>query len=292
MTIDKRDISAFIVLFLATIVCVRYFYKNMSDEQFVASVDPYSLVIPTPTAILAVNRPPVFKMLLPMENIRRAFSDHTPAIFLSVIRQNPDLSSFMIAYYPQGDVLYAPMDRHTAGHIFERLDAFFAFPAQQRMEEAVAVRYYPDVDKRFLGCYYHEGMLVASYNRGLLLKTVERQRACPARILPELADLIHKKGKGGAMNLFMQSDSLDLRIQVNDSTEWRMRDHWLAIDLFHSEEGLCGFYEQPHEKELENLYPLLCDTITTRINQLFPQIRATAQASHDEAAAYFSICVN
>lgn len=31
---------AFIVLFLATIVCVRYFYKNMSDEQFVATVDP------------------------------------------------------------------------------------------------------------------------------------------------------------------------------------------------------------------------------------------------------------
>ena len=81
MRIGKKDIMAFIVLFLATIVCVRYFYKNMSDEQFVATVDPYSLVIPTPTAIFAINRPPVFeKMILPMENIRKAFSDHTPAI--------------------------------------------------------------------------------------------------------------------------------------------------------------------------------------------------------------------
>ena len=42
MRIGKKDIMAFIVLFLATIVCVRYFYKNMSDEQFVATVDPYS----------------------------------------------------------------------------------------------------------------------------------------------------------------------------------------------------------------------------------------------------------
>ena len=106
MRIGKKDIMAFIVLFLATIVCVRYFYKNMSDEQFVATVDPYSLVIPTPTAIFAINRPPVFeKMILPMENIRKAFSDHTPAIFLSLIQQNPDLSSFLIAYYPQGDIL-------------------------------------------------------------------------------------------------------------------------------------------------------------------------------------------
>lgn len=48
MRIGKKDIMAFIVLFLATIVCVRYFYKNMSDEQFVATVDPYSLGHPDP----------------------------------------------------------------------------------------------------------------------------------------------------------------------------------------------------------------------------------------------------
>ena len=91
-----------------------------------------------------------------MENIRKAFSDHTPAIFLSLIRQNLELSSFLIAYYPQGDVLYAPMDSHTAERIFKQLDVSFTFPAQQREETSVPVRYYPDVDKHFLGCYYHE----------------------------------------------------------------------------------------------------------------------------------------
>ena len=92
MRISKKDITAFFVLFLGTIVCVRYFYKHMNDEQFVATVDPYSLVVPSPTAIFAINRPPVFeKMILPMENIRKAFSDHTPAIFLSLIQQNPDI---------------------------------------------------------------------------------------------------------------------------------------------------------------------------------------------------------
>lgn len=53
MRIGKKDITAFIVLFLGTIVCVRYFYKHMNDEQFVATVDPYSLVVPSPTAIFA-----------------------------------------------------------------------------------------------------------------------------------------------------------------------------------------------------------------------------------------------
>ena len=50
MRISKKDITAFFVLFLGTIVCVRYFYKHMNDEQFVATVDPYSLVVPSPTS--------------------------------------------------------------------------------------------------------------------------------------------------------------------------------------------------------------------------------------------------
>jgi len=205
----------------------------MNDEQFVATVDPYSLVVPSPTAIFAINRPPVFeKMILPMENIRKAFSDHTPAIFLSLIRQNLELSSFLIAYYPQGDVLYAPMDSHTAERIFKQLDVSFTFPAQQREETSVPVRYYPDVDKHFLGCYYHEGIFVASYNRRLLVETVERQQTYPAHVIPELTDLIRKKGKRGAMNLFIKSAPLHLRVQMNDSTEWRMKNQWLAMDLY------------------------------------------------------------
>ena len=293
MRISKKDITAFFVLFLGTIVCVRYFYKHMNDEQFVATVDPYSLVVPSPTAIFAINRPPVFeKMILPMENIRKAFSDHTPAIFLSLIQQNPDLSSFLIAYYPQGDILYAPMDSHTAERIFKQLDASFTFPAQQREEASVPVRYYPDVDKHFLGCYYHEGIFVVSYNRKLLVETAKKQQMYPAQIIPELADLISKKGKSGAMNLFIQSASLDVQVQMNDSTEWKMKNQWLAMDLFYNEGSLCCFNEQPYEETLENFYPNLCDTITTRINRLFPQIKTTAQVSHDEAVAYFTVCGN
>ena len=75
------------------------------------------------------------------------------------------------------------------------------------------------------------------------------------------------------MNLFIKSAPLHLRVQMNDSTEWRMKNQWLAMDLFYNEGSLCCFNEQPYEKALENFYPNLCDTITTRINRLFPQIK-------------------
>ena len=105
-------------------------------------------------------------------------------------------------------------------------------------------------------------------------------------------ELIRKKGKRGAMNLFIKSAPLHLRVQMNDSTEWRMKNQWLAMDLFYNEGSLCCFNEQPYEKALENFYPNLCDTITTRINRLFPQIKTTTQVSHDEAVAYFTVCGN
>ncbi|HAL78699.1 hypothetical protein GKD51_00305 [Parabacteroides distasonis] len=94
------------------------------------------------------------------------------------------------------------------------------------------------------------------------------------------------------MNLFIKSAPLHLRVQMNDSTEWRMKNQWLAMDLFYNEGSLCCFNEQPYEKALENFYPNLCDTITTRINRLFPQIKTTTQVSHDEAVAYFTVCGN
>lgn len=290
MRAEKRDIMAFMALLLAMIVCVRYFYVQMSDERSVTAADPYKLVVPMPTALLAIHRPSVFeKMILPMENIRKAFSDHTPAIFLSLIQQNPDVPSLLIAYYPQGDVLYVPMDHHTARRVFKQLDASFTFPAQQREESSVPVSYYPDIDQQFLGCYYHEGIFVASYNRKLLVKTVERQQATSVRILPELADLTRKKGKSSTMNLFLQSAPLDLQVQLNDSVAWKMKDQWLAVDLFDHEGSLCCINEQPYEEALENFYPCLCDTITTRIHRLFPHIKATAQVSHDESVAYFTV---
>ena len=37
----------------------------------------------------------------------------------------------------------------------------------------------------------------------------------------DATDLISKKGKSGAMNLFIKSAPLHLRVQMNDSTEWQ-----------------------------------------------------------------------
>lgn len=314
MTVGKKDISAFTILVIITISTIIFFYKNMSDVKFVATVNPYSLIVPTPQAVLAINRPLVFeRIILPMDTIRQVLEEHISPIFLSLIRENSDLPSFLIAFYQQGDILYAPMDNYMADRLFKQLDTTFLYSAQKRDEASIPMRYYPDTEKRFLGCYYHDGIFVASYNRKLLVEVAESQQApTTTRVLPDLNEALKKMGRNATLNLFVPSGPLDLHVQINDTTEWRIQDQWLALDLFFSEGNLCCFNEQPYEQgldslfkdmsfpyfsiwnnttfRLDNLYQSMGDTVNARVNQLFPQIKTTAQVSHDEAVAYFTIC--
>ena len=94
------------------------------------------------------------------------------------------------------------------------------------------------------------------------------------------------------MNLFIKSAPLHLRVQMNDSTEWRMKNQWLAMDLFYNEGSLCCFNEQPYEKALENFLPQFMRYDNHPDQSAIPQIKTTTQVSHDEAVAYFTVCGN
>ena len=289
MNLAKKDIATFILLTLAMIVCVRYFYRDMADERRVAAIDPYLSLIATPTAILSISNPPMFKeYMLPARSMRQAIEAYTSPIFLSLIGQNPHLSTFLIGYYPKGDILYAPMDSHSARQAFKWLDSAFAFSPRQQQEGTISVRYYPDTGSRFLGCYYHEGLFVASYDRDLLLKTIKRQIGKPVTVIPELATLPTKSKRAG-INLFACSDSLDLHVATTDSTVWRLPAQWLTLNLLYDKGQLRCYNEQPYEEGIDSLYLSLSDTIENKLRQLFPELKTAVQVSHDESAAYFLI---
>lgn len=293
MTASKRDIAIFLCLSVAMILAIRYFYKGMSDERSVSATDPYTLIAPTPQAVLAINRPHSFsKVMLPTPNIRKVFAQHIPEAYLSLIEENPDLSSFLIAYYPQGEILFAPADQEMAKRLLKQWDAAFPFPAQRLEGYAIPMYYYPDTDKRFLGCYYHNGLFVASYQRKLLLLTAERERA-KATVLPEIQKAI-AKSESSTIDLFLPGQSLDLHIQSGDTLSWSLPPQWLALDLFFSDGSLCCLNEQPYEERLDTagFYQSLRDTIRNKVGRLFPDVKTTAQVSHDEAVVYYAICVN
>ena len=313
MSARRKDTA--ILVFMATLIGIGmwYFYTGIDENRSVSDVDLYKLVVPTPEAILAINRPLVFdKVILPKKDIGKAFTDRIPKVYLDLIRENPELSHFLLSFYNHGQVFFAPMSEYEARRLFGQLEARCSFKPQRIKDKDISYRYYPETKRRFFGCYYHEGVFVASYNRKLLEQVSGRQQTDSLRIIPGLEKALGETNPNAPVNLFIPSDSLDLYVQITEITEWRMKEQWLGMDVLLNEDKLCLFHTQPYQASLdslfyqtgfssftmwnnaqyrlETLYQCMGDTMQARINKLFPQIKTTAQVSHDEAVAYFTIC--
>lgn len=313
MSVRRKDTTILIAMTLLIVVGMWYFYKGMDDSKVVSDVNLYELVAPDPEAVLAINRPFVFdKVILPQKNTGKIFTDHIPEIYLELIHDNQESPLFLLSFYPQGSVFYAPMSEYEARQVFKKLEERFSFKAQRKIENQITYRYYPEADKRFFGCYYHEGTFVASYSQKQLEQAGIRQQSDSLHIIPGLKETLIKTNPNAPVNLFVPSNALNLYVQITEITEWRIQDQWLGVNLLLNGDKLCCFHTQPYQTSLdslfyqpgfssfsmwnnpqyrlETLYQSMGDTIEARINKLFPQIKTTAQVSHDEAVAYFTIC--
>lgn len=296
MSRAKRDITITLLLLAAVFLCVRLFLSRVSDDRSATAADPYCLMLPTPRAVLSVNRPASFKrLILPAERIGSLFTERIPARLLAILRELPDEKAFQIAYYEEGEVFYASLTRSAARHLFRHLDSAFPFAPQTQEESAVPIRYYPDSGKRFLGCYYHAGIFVASYDRGLLRRTLRRQLEGDAP-LPPLAEA-RANSRNATINLFLPAEPLDLAVPIDDSTEWRIRGRWLSLDLFFSEGSLCCFSERTYEpfpsdtaRLADTLLPQMRDTVEARVNGWFPKLKTAVQVGHDESTVFYTLC--
>ncbi len=293
MSLGRKDITTLIVLMAAAIICVSYLFKIVNSGQVAAKVDPYGLLMPTPTptAILAINRPDLLDgQLLSNEEVRRIFEEYVPSVFLSIL---PELSISLVAYYPRGVLFCSPMEKRLADRVFERLDALSAYPAQRREEAGVAIRYYPDSGNRFLGCYYHKGAFVASYDRKSLSRAIEWQRR-DAPVPMEL-EKAARRGRSAWANLLVPRESLDLSVWLDDSTVWEVEEPWLDLDLFLDGGKLCCFYERGHSFAVADtarrarLYQVVRDSLNARLHRLLPKTKTEARIKSDSAAVYYTI---
>lgn len=309
----RKDTVILIVMAALLGAGMWYFYAEMDDNRTMSDANLYELVAPGAEAVLAINRPLVFdKVILPLKDAGQIFKEHIPEIYLDLIRKNMDTPLFLLSFYPQGPVFYASMGEYEAHQTFKTLETRFPFKAQQKKEGQITYRYYPEADKRFFGCYYHNGVFVASYSQKELRQVGIRQQADSLSVLPGLKESLTKTNSTAPINLFVPSKLLNLYVQITEITEWRIQDQWLGANIFLSDDKLCCFHTQPYQASLDslfyqpgfstfsmwnnpqyrldNLYQYMGDTIEARINKLFPQIKTTAQVSHDEAVAYFTIC--
>lgn len=290
----KREIVMGILTALATLSAVWFFFRKMEKEKIVMQTDLYSLIAPDPEAILAVNRAPLFsKTLMKDSAVYAALTSKIPEVYLSVIRNISQNIPLLLSFHSSGIVLYMPADneriKKMEDMVFKKL--FGSFSPQIQKNGKIYFVYYPDVDNRFFGYYTYQGICVGSYSKKLLEKIAQSHQNGQDQIPSSLKRVRESFDRNAPANLMFRSNLLDLRI-VTDSlaaTEWKMPDRWLGADLFVSEGNSCYFGSLPYE-EKDSLYFILADTLSLRMEQLFPSLHIIHQITKEKDKIYYTGC--
>lgn len=293
MKIRRQEIGICVISTIATLLAVWYLFGTMQKEQKTVHTDLYDLIAPSPHALLTLSQPAVFaKTMLTTNSYYNLFAPYIPKAYLSIIQNNPSLSSILLSFHDQGIVFYAKADARQASHIKSNTLAplFNAYSPQQQNKNGIVFTYYPDSNSQFLGYYQYKDVFVASYSKKLLEKIAMQQLHRKKSLSPGLDLLCHTSNKSAPVRLLIPSQSLNLYVQPNDSTEWRIRDKWLAADLFTSEGHICCFTELPYKAALDTLYAPMADTLSLRLRKLFPLTHLATQISQEGESIYFITC--
>lgn len=289
----RREIVICMLTALATLTAVWFFFGYMKKGKMVVQTDLYSLTAPSPDALLMINRPGIFsRVMLSNESVYQAFSTKLPDVFTALIQEGNDLPALLFSFHPEGVVLYAKVNENQLQTINQTVlrPRFNSFAPRQQQTGDITFTFYPDVNNRFFGYYHFNGIWVASYSKKLLEEVARQQTTGQISLSPELRKTGRKSDPNAPLNIQIESNRLNLYVTKSDSTEWRIRDKWLSADLFSSEGNICYFGSLPYFEYADTLYTPIADTLSIRLNHLFPQLQFTTQANRDSLQVLYTGC--
>lgn len=289
----KREIVIIALTALATLLAVGYFFIDMKEGINVAQTDLFALTATQHKAVMTINRPAVFaRMFLSKPSIYKAFASEIPDIYLSLLQKNTEIAEAQFSFHPQGIVMYAKADKSTTGRIENELqnNIFPSFAPQRQIKGGIAFTYYPEAGNRFFGFYQWNGIWVASYSKKLLEEVAYLQRSRKENLEEEEKQLHESLDRNAPLNLQIKSELLDLYVNKDDSTRWKLNRKWLGADLFESEGNICYFGSLPSQEPADSLYRSVADTLSARLEQRFPHLHITSQCYEENGKIYITGC--
>lgn len=286
-----KEATLILAIITVTLLVIWFFFGSMKKEKKISEVDLYSLVAPVPDGILIINRPHTFSsMILEHEKMYSFFSRYLPKAFLSILQNSTSHTLFLITFYENNVVITGKTDskqvKHWEKDIFIR--NFSAYPANRKTINDITYSFYPDTLNSFLGYYYHEGVFAASYNKQLLENVAERQSKKTSS--SDIYAAIRGFDKNAPFSLIIPANRMDLYVQLNDTPEWRIEDQWLGADLFTNEGKICCYGSIPAHPSSDTLSHCMADTLTLRLDELFPAMNIVSVVDSVESRIYYTGC--
>ena len=290
----KEDIGIIVLSLLIAAVSASYFLGFLQREKEAETQDLYYLLPSQPKSVLAINQPTAFAHLLlektPGVDILQRW---IPEAFLYLLRQEPETPFLLFSFHQEGVICYAKANKKQAEKLeHDILRSYFsAYEPQEETLHDIRFRYYADTGSRFLGCYQHEGVWVASYSKRLLEQVVRKQ------LLPqeqsdedELSPFFRQFDRNATANLLFPSDGWQIQVARHDTILWKYNLPWVCTDLFPSEGNICGFCSFPYAVPNDSLYEAMGDSLAIQLEALFPRLHVTPQTSQDSSEVYFTFC--
>lgn len=290
----KEDIGIIVLSLLIAAVSASYFLGFLQREKEAETQDLYYLLPSQPKSVLAINQPTAFAHLLlektPGVDILQRW---IPEAFLYLLRQEPETPFLLFSFHQEGVICYAKANKKQAEKLeHDILRTYFsAYEPQEEILHDIRFRYYADTGSRFLGCYQHEGVWVASYSKRLLEQVVRKQ------LLPqeqsdedELSPFFRQFDRNATANLLFPSDGWQIQVARHDTILWKYNLPWVCTDLFPSEGNICGFCSFPYAVPNDSLYEAMGDSLAIQLEALFPRLHVTPQTSQDSSEVYFTFC--
>ena len=289
---SPRDMVWILLLAAVAFTGISTLSKRIHAAQSVGEADPLALITEPPQAVLCLHQPQTWQLMLPsLPAVQRLLRAYLPENPLCQPEQIGEWLPFTLVYYPEGEVWMAPLSEREAKQLWKRLDASHSFAAEEQTELTLPVRYYPERGKRFLGCYFYQGIFVASYNRQLLRETIKRQLNLRTADT-EVADFPTRKTSSAPLQLFLPSERLFPADALHDVASGHQ---WLSLPFFFNEGNLCCFQEWPLPTSLPDslsathwLAPLR-DSLSLRLQPLLPGVQTELEATQEEKSAYFAL---
>ena len=290
----KEDIGIIVLSLLIAAVSASYFLGFLQREKEAETQDLYYLLPSQPKSVLAINQPTAFAHLLlektPGVDILQRW---IPEAFLYLLRQQPETPFLLFSFHQEGVICYAKANKKQAEKLeHDILRSYFsAYEPQEETLHDIRFRYYADTGSRFLGCYQHEGVWVASYSKRLLEQVVRKQ------LLPQeqtdedsLSPFFRQFDRNATANLLFPSDGWQIQVARHDTILWKYNLPWVCTDLFPSEGNICGFCSFPYAVPNDSLYEAMGDSLAIQLEALFPRLHVTPQTSQDSSEVYFTFC--
>ena len=290
----KEDIGIIVLSLLIAAVSASYFLGFLQREKEAETQDLYYLLPTQPKSVLAINQPTAFAHLLlektPGVDILQRW---IPEAFLYFLRQEPETPFLLFSFHQEGVICYAKANKKQAEKLeHDILRTYFsAYEPQEETLHDIRFRYYADTGSRFLGCYQHEGVWVASYSKRLLEQVVRKQ------LLPQeqsdedsLSPFFRQFDRNATANLLFPSDGWQIQVARHDTILWKYNLPWVCTDLFPSEGNICGFCSFPYAVPNDSLYEAMGDSLAIQLEALFPRLHVTPQTSQDSSEVYFTFC--